>query len=210
MNFPAQRLLAPLAVAVALAGCTGGDQDGVVPLAQVRGQYGLGPVEPRAFSVCHEHGCQERTPVGLDQAEWGKVRAIFQPPSRDGAEERARISLAIGLIEMLVGPKAGTSGDVGGTFEGVGRGKGQLDCEDEAANTTQYLSMMQNDGLIKFHAIAGWAWRGHFINGWPHTATVIEALADKTRWSVDSWFENNGKPAHVVPLSQWKSGWSPN
>jgi hypothetical protein len=26
---------------------------------------------------------------------------------------------------------------------------------------------------------------------------------------VDSWFEDNGHPAYVVPYKQWKSGWRP-
>jgi len=198
-----------IGIFLALAGCASVDSDEVVPIAQVREEYKLGPVNPRAFTVCHEHGCQERSPVSLSPAQWGEVRALFTPLSANAAQERARISQAIGLMERLVAPQAGTAGDVGGTFEGVGRGHGQLDCEDEAANTTQYLAMMSDDGLIRFHSTVGWAWRGHFIHGWPHTATVIEEQGSGARWSVDSWFEDNGKPAHVVPVRQWKNGWAP-
>lgn len=196
-------------ILLAVAGCATADSDEVVPIAQVREEYKLGPVNPRAFSVCHEHGCQERTAVSLTVAQWNEVRALFMPASLDAAQERARIAQAIGLMERLVAPQAGTANDVGGTFEGVGRGHGQLDCEDEAANTTQYLAMMRDDGLIRFHTTVGWAWRGHFIHGWPHTATVIEEQGSGARWSVDSWFEDNGKPAHMVPVRVWKNGWTP-
>lgn len=180
-----------------------------MPIADVRAEYKLRSVNPQSFSVCHEHGCQERSDVALTSAQWAEIRALFTPLSVDPAQERTRISQAIGLMERLVAPQARTGGDVGGTFQGVGRGRGQMDCEDEAANTTQYLSMMHDDRLIRFHTIAGWAWRGYFLRGWPHTATVIEEQGSGARWAVDSWFEDNGKPAHVVPVRAWKSGWEP-
>lgn len=192
-----------------VAACGSIDSDEVVPIDQVRAEYKLGPVSPRSFSVCHEHGCQERSSVSLTDAQWAEVWALFDPPSVDAVQERARIALAIGLIERLVAPQARTGGDVGGTFQGVGRGRGQLDCEDEAANTTQYLAMLSDERLIRFHRIVGWAWRGHFLRGWPHTATVIEEQGSGARWAVDSWFEDNGRPAHVVPVRVWKSGWEP-
>ena len=201
--------MATLAACLLAVACASTDSDGVVPIATVRAEYKLDAVSPQGFTVCHEHGCQERTIVRLTAAQWDQVRALFSPASNDAGQERARIAQAVGLMERLVAPQAGTGGDVGGTFQGVGRGRGQLDCEDEAANSTQYLSMMRDDGLIRFHAIAGWAWRGHFIHGWPHTATVIEDQASHARYSVDSWFEDNGKPAHIVPVQIWKNGWTP-
>jgi len=191
---------------VLLVGC--GGQEEFDTIEGMRAKFHLTVPSPQSFLVCHEHGCTARTPVTLSSAQWAQVRALFQPKSPDAAQERARIAQAIGLLEQLVAPQAGTAGDVGGTFEGFGR-IGQLDCEDEAANTTQYLLMMKKDGLLVYHTPIGRRWRGFFINGWPHTTAVITEDSVGAQWAVDSWFEDNGLPAHVVPLPQWQDGWSP-
>ncbi len=171
--------------------------------------FQLPPPRPAEFFVCHEHACKQKTRVSLGAAEWNQVRELMLPPAADAAGERERIARAIGLLETLAGAQAGTSRDVGGTFSGVGKGAGQLDCEDEAANTTQYLVMMAEDGLLKFHRPVGRQWRGNFLNGWPHTTAVVVETASGRQWAVDSWFEDNGRPAHVVEAERWRAGWSP-
>src|SRR6185369_1834629 len=117
-----------------LASCGGQEQYDTIE--GMREKFKLTAPTPQAFLVCHEHGCTERTKVTLSDQQWQQVRAVFQPKPRDAADERARIAQAVGLLERLVAPQAGTANDVGGTFEGIGR-SGQLDCEDEASNTTQ-------------------------------------------------------------------------
>jgi hypothetical protein len=189
-----------------IAACAGQEQYDTIE--GMREKFRLTAPTPQSFLVCHEHGCTERTKVTLSDQQWSQVRTLFQPKSRDAAQERARIAEAIGLLERLVAPQAGTGNDVGGTFEGFGRA-GQLDCEDEAANTTQYLVMMKNDGLLPYHTPIGRRWRGFFIHGWPHTTAVVSEVGSGAMWAVDSWFEDNGVPAHVLPLAQWQDGWSP-
>lgn len=200
------RVLALIMVCSLLAACGGQDQYDTIE--GMREKFKLTAPTPQAFLVCHEHGCTERTKVTLSDQQWQQVRAVFQPKPRDAADERARIAQAVGLLERLVAPQAGTARDVGGTFEGIGRG-GQLDCEDEASNTTQYLIMMKNDGLLAYHTPIGRRWRGFFIHGWPHTTAIVSEQGSNALWAVDSWFEDNGMPAHVLPLALWQDGWSP-
>lgn len=196
---------AVLILALGAAGCARGPDT----VEEVRTRFDLPPPTPQKFVVCHEHGCRERTTVGLTATAWGQVRDIFSPPPADAATERARIALAVGRLEALVAPQAGTEGDVAGTFAGLGRGHGQLDCEDEAANTMQYLIMMRDDGLLRWHVPVGRAWRGSFVDGWPHTTAVLAETGSGRKWVVDSWFEDNGRPAHVVSLETWSAGWHP-
>lgn len=178
-------------------------------VAGMLAHFQLPPPRPAEFFVCHEHGCKEKTRVALTAAQWDQVRALLRPPAADAAAERQRIAQAVGLLETLVAPQAGTGRDVGGTFGGVGKGAGQLDCEDEAANTTQYLVMMAEDGLLRFHRPVGRQWRGNFLNGWPHTTAVVAQTGSGEEWAIDSWFEDNGQPAHVVEAARWRAGWSP-
>lgn len=193
---------------LALAACDPAQRP-VDSIAEIRSQFSLPEPQPATFVVCHGHGCQTRTAVSLATAQWGQVRALMSPPAPDAALERERIAQAIALLETLVAPQANTGRDVGGTFSGLGRGKGQLDCEDEAINTTQYLIMMHRDGLLRFHTPVGRRWRGNFLNGWPHTTAIVVENASGREWAIDSWFEDNGRPAHVVSGEIWRAGWSP-
>jgi hypothetical protein len=197
-----------LLLALALGACDANQQP-TNSIAGMQALFNLPPPRPSRFVVCHEHGCQKKTEVSLSDSEWSQVRSLMSPPARSAEEERARIARATGMLEALVGGRTGTSRDVGGTFGGLGRGAGQLDCEDEAANTTQYLIMMSEDGLLKFHRPIGRQWRGNFLNGWPHTTAVIAETASGKEWAIDSWFGDNGQPAHVVEAERWRAGWWP-
>ncbi|MCB1563671.1 MAG: hypothetical protein KDJ75_08870, partial [Alphaproteobacteria bacterium] len=115
----------------------------------------------------------------------------------------------IGLFERVVGPRAGTDDDVFGTFGKVG--PGQHDCIDESTNTTVYLSLLNQKGLIRFHSISAPDTRSPlFMRGrWPHRTAVVFENGTGTAYAVDSWFHDNGFDAEVVPLQRWKEGWKP-
>jgi hypothetical protein len=164
---------------------------------------------PAAFSVCHRHTCAEVSGVGLTPAQWDLVRQIFTPPAANAAAERAMIRAAVGQLETAVSPLVGAENDRAGNLSGFLSGSSQMDCIDESTNTTTYLTMMQRDGLLRWHRVANPSTRGFIIFGWPHTTAVVEEVASGERWAVDSWFHDNGVPPEVLPIDQWKSGWAP-
>ncbi len=164
---------------------------------------------PDHFSVCYGQSCREIVEVGLRPTEWERVRDQLSPPSRDAAGERARLAGAIALLEDLMGARTGTSADLGGTFAGAGK-SGQMDCVDEATNTTTYLRMMDSDGLLRWHTVEDHAVRGFFIFGWPHVTAVIRETQTGQRFAVDSWFHHNGVAPEILPLKTWRSGWRPD
>lgn len=170
------------------------------------------------FDVCSGGGCAEIKHVSLSQAEWQKIVLIFNQASqvdnqkqtaKAAAQEREQISKAVGMMEEIVGVKAGTSTDRAGTFDNSSY-PGQLDCNDEAINTTTYMRLMAQNGLIKLHEIEDMRTRNFFFTGWPHTTAVIHEVATGHRYAVDSWFYDNGVPATIVPFEQWKSGYVPD
>ncbi len=163
---------------------------------------------PRHLPVCWGHGCANRETVSLNDAEWQRVRAYFGPSARDAETERARIARAVGELERIIGPKTGTDVDRGGTFPGLFR-RGQMDCIDESTNTTNYLRLFAAQGLLRWHAVGEDATRGYFLFGWPHTTATIRENDSGAEYAVDSWFFDNGVDAVVVPLRQWRDGWSP-
>lgn len=158
--------------------------------------------------VCWGYGCANLDVVALDDAEWRRVRAHFQPAAADAAAERVQIARALGELERIVGPKTGTAHDKGGTFPGLFE-SGQMDCIDESTNTTTYLRLLAGQGLLRRHAVGEDVTRGYFIFGWPHSAATIREKANGMEHAVDSWFFDNGVDAVVVPLKQWRDGWSP-
>lgn len=137
-------------------------------------------------------------------------RSPLYAPLQSPEAERERIKTAIGLFEQKVGAKTGTSVDIHGTF--FKTGKYQLDCVDESTNTTVYLSLLQQKGLIRFHRVEGPSVRLPLIHAgrWPHQTAVITELNTSEFFAVDSWFHDNGAPAEIISLKEWKEGWKPN
>lgn len=168
----------------------------------------IGQPSPDRFSVCHQHGCSTIDTAALTLTQWQQVAAEFLPPAATPAEERKNIARAVGLMERLVGPLTGTSGDKGGDWAGFGQ-PGQMDCIDEATNTTTYLALFARAGFLKWHSVADRATRGWFILGWPHTTAVIQDRQSGERYAVDSWFLDNGQPPFILPLKVWRDGWEP-
>lgn len=162
------------------------------------------------FDVCIGGGCAEVINVSMTDDEWQTVVNVFVNAGviADAEQERSLIAGAIGVLESIVGAKTSTTTDRAGTF-GNSDYPGQLDCNDEAINTTTYLRLMRQNGLIKLHEVEDTRTRNFFFNGWPHSTAVIHEIASGQRFAVDSWFYDNGFPATIVPFKVWKSGFTP-
>ncbi len=161
-----------------------------------------------AFEICQGGGCVVASKLSLSDAEWRQVSQLFNPAATGAEDERKKISLAIGLLEEIVGKKIGTSNDLAGTFDS-GSLSGQQDCNDEAINSTTYMRLLRQAGYLKFHEIEDMRTRNFFFTGWPHTTAVIHEVKTGARFAVDSWFYDNGHPATIVPFEQWKDNYQP-
>lgn len=179
--------------------------------SQPRHQEFIAHPKPESFSICLEHSCKKYAYIKLNSNQWGKVRSLFNPTAGTAEEERDQIKKAIALLERLSGEQAGTSRDLGENFAGLGL-PGQMDCIDESTNTTVYLRMLQNDGLLRWHQQASRISRGFFsgILSMPHSTAVIKETNSPATYAVDSWFLANGEEPFIVPIESWKAGWEPN
>lgn len=166
----------------------------------------IGFPTPNNYSICHDHTCSKTAFIHLSDSQWSTITALFSPPVNNAVQEREQIKRAISLFEIMSGEQAGTSTDRAENYV-VNGVNGQLDCIDEATNTTVYLRMLSDSNLLLFHQQASRVSRGGLFS--PHnTATIIET-ATHERFAVDSWFEDNGQPPAIIPLTLWKSGWKP-
>ena len=167
--------------------------------------------EPGLFSVCYQHTCAEIDHISLTNDQWNQVRSFFDPAATSAKEERQQIANAISYLEIEVGKKINALDDRGGNLEGFTATGNQLDCIDESTNSTTYMTMMENDGLLRFHQVEKRATRGFLIiGGWPHTTAVISEKHSDRKWAVDSWFRDNGVEPDIVPLKEWRRGWRPD
>jgi hypothetical protein len=160
------------------------------------------------FTLCSGYGCAFQSKIRLSGGEWRQVRALL-PHSRDAEEERRKIAAAIAKLEQLAGQKSGTKNDKAGASV-FGHSRDQMDCIDEAVNTSLYLRFLEADGLLTWHKTGNPIRRGHFTDGaWPHNTATIQEKKTGRLYAVDSWYGKNGAPPFIVPSDIWLSGWRP-
>jgi len=163
---------------------------------------------PDVFSVCFDHSCHTVETHSITWQEWKQVTTPLETPGESAEKERHAIAAAIAIMEEIVGQRTGTYQDLGENLRGFGK-TGQMDCIDESTNTNTYLYMLEQAGYLKWHKLLDRSTRFGIFAGMPHTTAVIEEINSHTRYAVDSWFFDNGKPPAIVELSAWKKGWDP-
>lgn len=160
------------------------------------------------FLFCSGGTCADVRKVSFTWDEWQEVVDLFEDRPQTAEEERALIARAIGLMESLIGAKTGTDTDKGGTF-GNSAYPGQLDCNDEATNSTNYMRLLAQNDLMSFHRIEDTKTRGGFLIFGRHSTAAITDIESGKMYAVDSWFYDNGKPAVILPMEVWLGGWKP-
>ena len=163
-----------------------------------------------AVPVCFHHGCAQVKRVSLSDEHWRRLSSYFTPPASSPADEREQIRKAIAEMERIAGALAGTSGDLAGDLGGFSTLEPQMDCVDESSNTTTYLTLFEQEKLLRWHKVEPVTRRGFFIvGGWPHFSALIRDAATGQQWVVDSWFRDNGVYPDIIELETWKDGWKP-
>ncbi len=164
----------------------------------------VGEVSLQAIPVCYDFGCKRRVAVNLSTEEWRSVADWFAPAASTPALEREQIKRAIGWMETVVGRHTPTHKDLALDLPargGEGIFPGQLDCIDEAVNTTAYLRLFAQQGLLKHHVVHRAAYRRSWVD--QHWAGQIREKKSERRFVVDSWFDPNG----YLPIVQDSRGW---
>jgi hypothetical protein len=168
------------------------------------------------FYECHGFGCAIVSHIELTGEEWQTVRAEFAPPAADARGERAQIATAVALVERLAGARSGTSAHQwtrhGGHIDGNPRlDPTQLDCIDESVNTWTYLTMMERDGLLRYHQVQKLAYAGGFpdFRAAPRNTAVIRVRDSGKYFAVDPTLVDAGETPPIFPLSVWLGRWPP-
>ncbi len=155
------------------------------------------------FFSCTDYHCDTGQMVSLTASQWQSIRNLFSADTSP-AEERENIRQAIALLENIVGSITGTWRDLAGNIAGAGQ-SGQLDCISESKNTSTYLQLLFDGGLLKWHDVEERHVRHTLIFN-THWTAVIADRSNGERFAVDSWVRDNGQPPDIQPLSDWLVG----
>ena len=166
------------------------------------------------FTVCQGYGCRIQKTIRIEPFAWAEVARLFEPAPASAAEERIRLARAIGLLEIKIGAAIGTRTDRPAA-DIFGSGPDQLDCIDETVNTTTYLRLLAQDGLMRRHIIGTAAQRGWLLayfflsNDFITNTAVILEEETGAPFAIDSYFYANGRQPKIMPLAEWKKNWRP-
>lgn len=161
--------------------------------------------------VCYNASCAQRAPVTLTRADFADVTRHLAVCADGSLHSRLqRVRVAIWRMEELVEqrlPVLANDRPVNDAEFGV---EGRTDCVDNATNTTTYLHVLRDLGLLSTWTVGEPQVRQRFNLERVHwTATIVDP-ASEVRWSVDSWYRPNGHLPFVMDLAAWrdeKPGW---
>jgi hypothetical protein len=155
---------------------------------------------PPAFQSCVDYHCDVVNSIQLTADQWAAVRELFETHV-SAPIERQQIRYAIALLEQFVGQQTGTWQDKPRN-RGDSSEPGQLDCIAESINTTTYLKLLAQDGLLVWHQVLERKQRNPWFFS-VHWTAVIEDRSDHQQYAVDSWLFENGKPPVIQTLEDW-------
>lgn len=173
-----------------------------LPLSAARGLELPAPATLDAVPVCYNYGCREMQTISLSKEEWSEIAGWLTPAPANAAAERQAIRHAIGWMEVVVGRHTPTHRDLAGVPKRGAEWPGQLDCIDEAVNTTTYLRLLESEGLLRYHRVLKPINRYAVFD--QHWAGHIQEIETGQRYVVDSWFLDNGYLPDVLTAEQWK------
>ncbi len=175
---------------------------------------GLAPAATaEVVRVCYNYGCVAEAEVRYSEQQLMQLSALLDV-ARSAAEEREKLSLAIGWLLGWAGEQTPISADRGGNYADGGV-FGRMDCIDHSTTTTRLLRLLESRGWLHYHRVVEPVRRVRYLFEVHYSAQIeaVEALsmapdgaAEPLRYVVDSWFRDNGQPAVVMALPDWLDG----
>lgn len=173
--------------------------------------------EPKGATVhvCHAYGCKMRTKFTFtpdDVKELGALMTKTRSALPDDAEqERRAVAYAVGWMETKVGDKVGTKEDRPGMDFAASGDPTQQDCVDEATNTTSYLTVLANAGLIRHHTVGTPFAKENYLRGvagWTHwTAVLVEKSPSQVATLPETILAKKAAKAKAAPKSPAVAGY---
>ena len=160
--------------------------------------------------ICYGYGCLVQVDIRYDEARLREVEGLLKTAG-DAASERQALAAVIGRLYAVAGEQSDVHNDRGGNYADAGI-PGKMDCIDHSTSTTRLLRMLEARGDLRWHRVLEPAVRNFALIFPAHYSALIEEKTDgeAARFVVDSWFVDNGQPAVILPLDEWKRGAGPD
>jgi hypothetical protein len=162
-------------------------------------------------SVCFNYSCVAEKPVDFSEERLLPLRDALAA-AHSSTQEREILAVVVGRLYAVAAEQTPIGADRAGNRADEGM-PGRMDCIDHSTTTTRLLRMLEKRRWLRFHRVLDPVRRGGVI--FQHFSAAIEDLGDGIEalgsdaaartWVVDSWYADNGKPAWVAPLAEWKS-----
>lgn len=163
-----------------------------------------------SVAICYGYGCFAQTDIRIEESDWRRFKRRLSGAG-DAEVERKILSGVIGDLYALAGQRSPIRNDRGGNYadEGV---SGAMDCIDHSTTTTRFLRILERRGALRWHVVLPPEVRRRFLFFEHYSAAIAENAGgdEARRFVVDSWFVDNGKPAVILPLDEWKEGAGPD
>ena len=163
-----------------------------------------------SVNICYAYGCLAEAEVVYSASDLREIDQMLSA-TVNAENERKILSQAIGRMYAIGGEQSDIRNDRGGNYADANI-PGRMDCIDHATSTTRLLKMLEARGDLRWHRVLDSDVR-YFAHLFPaHYSAVIEEITDgeAARFVVDSWFVDNGQPAVILPLDEWKKGAGPD
>ena len=160
--------------------------------------------------VCHGYGCEFQVRIRYSEGQLGQIRRMMLAAT-DAATERGVLAVTIGRLYGWAGEQSDIHNDRGGNYADDNV-SGKMDCIDHSTSTTRLLQLLTRRGYLRWHRVLEPEAR-NFAGILPvHWSAVVEEKNDgePRRFAVDSWFVDNGQPAVILRLEEWKKGAGPD
>jgi hypothetical protein len=194
------RPLFSLLVASALAGCAYG---GLGPPQPHYLQFNADAPHGNTVTMCSAYGCRHKSTFTFTHHDIATLTTVMAPNrTHTAADERKAIAKAIAWIENRVGRETGTWQDRAAIDFSAAGDASQMDCVDEATNTTSYLSVLAAHGLLNHHKVLR-PMAKDGVGRWTHYFAIIQEKASGQRWAVDSSMRANGQEPIIMQAEKY-------
>ena len=167
-------------------------------------------IADETVSVCYGYGCLVQTDIRYSEGQLGLVRRMLAAAA-DAASERQVLADVVGRLYGWAGEQSAIHNDRAGNYADDNV-SGKMDCIDHSTSTTRLLRLLEGRNYLRWHRVLAPEARYFarvFVSHW---SAVIEDMtgSEAARFVVDSWFVDNGQPAVILPLAEWKKGAGPD
>jgi len=161
------------------------------------------PTSERMF-VCYGYVCRLRYELDFTSQDRAALARILAAGKASPADERVAVQNAVVWWDKHVGPLIGSDKRIARADFRAPDWRVNFDCWDTTRNVTGLLVVLQDWGLLKYHAVDDPKYRGNaFVLQTPHNTPVLRETDNDSKWVVDMWTVGYGEKPEVMPLDQW-------